>query len=66
MHILGGEERTNYPVTLSVNDLGEGLSLDAQVHASLEAIRICEFMRTALASLVDALETSPAKAVSAA
>ena len=59
---LRGEERTNYPFTLSVNDLGEGFSLDAQTPASIGPMRICEFMRTALEALVDALETAPATA----
>jgi amino acid adenylation domain-containing protein len=60
---LYGEERTNYPLTLSVDDLGEGFALTAQVEASIGPMRICEFMRTALESLVEALETSPATAV---
>jgi hypothetical protein len=62
---LRGEERTNYPFDLSVEDLGEGFALTAQTLASIEPLRVCEFMRTALVSLVEALETSPAKAVSA-
>ncbi len=33
---LGGEERTNYPFTLSVDDLGQGFALTAQVQAPLE------------------------------
>ena len=60
---LRGEERTNYPFTLSVNDLGEGFSLDAQTPASVGPMRVCEFMRTALESLAEALETAPATAV---
>ena len=34
--MLGGEERTNYPLTLSVDDLGEGFALTAQVAAPVE------------------------------
>ena len=56
---LRGEERTNYPITLSVTDFGEGFSLDAQTPASIGAARLCEFMHTALASLTIALEASP-------
>ena len=60
---LRGGERTNYPFALSVNDLGEGFSLDAQTSASIGPMRICEFMCTALRSLVASLETSPAMPV---
>ena len=63
MKWLRGEGRTNYPFTLSVDDLGDGFGLTAQVQASIEPMRICEFMRTALAALVNALETAPAAAV---
>ena len=56
---LGGEERTNYPVTLSVNDFGEDLSLSAQVDGSLDAQRICGYMNRALEELVEALERAP-------
>ena len=60
---LRGEERTNYPVTFSVDDLGDGLTLTAQTPASVGPLRVCEFMRTALESLAEALETAPATAV---
>ncbi|MBV9300897.1 MAG: amino acid adenylation domain-containing protein, partial [Acidobacteriaceae bacterium] len=63
MRMLRGEERTNYPFTLSVDDLGESLSLVAQTPASIGPLRICEFMRTALGSLTEALETAPGKEV---
>jgi amino acid adenylation domain-containing protein len=56
---LGSEERTNYPVLLSVNDLGEGFVLTAQAAAGLDAARICGYMQQALASLVDALARRP-------
>ena len=60
---LRSEERTNYPFTLSVNDLGEGFSLDAQTPAAVGPMRVCEFMRTALESLAQALEKEPHKAL---
>ena len=53
---LGAEERTNYPLTLSVNDLGEGFVLVAQVRAWIDPQRICGYMHTALEQLVAALE----------
>ena len=63
MDVLSGEERTNYPCTLSVDDLGEGFGLTAQVHASIDPDRVCGFMQTALEQLVDALERDPEMAV---
>ena len=60
---LGGEERTNYPLTLSVDDLGEGFVLVAQVQQETGAERICEFMCTALAHLAEALERAPDRAM---
>src|SRR5262249_15575744 len=41
---LFGEERTNYPLTLSVDDLGLGFRLTAQIHASIAPTRVCAFM----------------------
>ena len=64
MDTLFGEERTNYPVTLSVNDLGENLSLSAHVDGSGNAQRTCEYMHRSLEELVDALERSPEKPLS--
>ncbi len=59
---LYAEERTNYPFTLSVSDLGKGFILTAQVSALVGPMRVCEFMHTALEGLVEALEKTPAKA----
>ena len=57
---LRGQERTNYPVTLSVDDLGEGFGLSAQTVASIAPMRVCQFMHTALESLAEALQNTPA------
>jgi amino acid adenylation domain-containing protein len=56
---LAGEERTNYPLSLNVDDRGEGFSLTAMTPARIGAQRICGYMQTALESLVDALERAP-------
>ena len=56
------EERTNYPLMFSVNDHGRGFSLDAQAPVSVGPMRVCEFMRTALESLADALDAVPSTA----
>ena len=57
---LGGEERSNYPFTLSVDDLGEGFALTAQVRLPIDPNRVCEFMHNALEQLTGALERAPA------
>jgi amino acid adenylation domain-containing protein len=56
-------ERSNYPLTLSVDDLGEGFLLAAQAPASVQPLRVCELMHAALESLVQALETAPGAAL---
>jgi amino acid adenylation domain-containing protein len=56
---LHGEERSNYPLLLSVDDLGAGFRLVAQTIAPIDPRRICELMRTALQELVRALEEQP-------
>ncbi|KPA93992.1 amino acid adenylation enzyme/thioester reductase family protein, partial [Pseudomonas asplenii] len=56
---LDGEERTNYPLTLSVNDLGEGFNLTVMAEAQIGAERICDYMHCALENLVQALEQTP-------
>jgi aryl carrier-like protein len=60
---LSGQERTNYPVTLSIDDLGQGFSLTAQVDCSIQARRVCDYMHQALEALVDALESAPSTPV---
>ncbi|HEY0857581.1 MAG TPA: amino acid adenylation domain-containing protein, partial [Albitalea sp.] len=57
---VGGEERTNYPVGLCVDDFGQDFALTAQVHASVDPQRICAFMQAALEGLVHALAQAPA------
>ncbi|MCF5707191.1 amino acid adenylation domain-containing protein, partial [Pseudomonas syringae] len=52
----GGEERTNYPLSLSVDDLGDGFSLTVQVVMGIGAHRIAGYMQTVLEQLVEALD----------
>ncbi|HKX26068.1 MAG TPA: AMP-binding protein, partial [Blastocatellia bacterium] len=56
---LDSEERTNYPLTLSVDDFGTDFTLTAHTVSPLDPGRICDLMRTALEKLVGALETLP-------
>ncbi|WP_031286052.1 non-ribosomal peptide synthetase, partial [Pseudomonas chlororaphis] len=59
IQVLGAEERTNYPLTVNVDDLGEGLRLILMVAAEIGAARLGGYLQTALESLVAALEHSP-------
>ncbi len=60
---LGGEERTNYPLAVSVEDYGQALGLTAQVVEPLSPERVCAIMERALEALAGALETAPASPV---
>ncbi|HEU4562900.1 MAG TPA: amino acid adenylation domain-containing protein [Longimicrobium sp.] len=63
MRLLHVESRTNYPVELSVDDLGEELWLTAHVPASVGAARVCALMQRALEALAEALERAPDQAL---
>ncbi|WP_225365829.1 condensation domain-containing protein, partial [Serratia rubidaea] len=56
---LNGKERTNYPLTLSVDDFGQDFSLTVQVDSSVAPECVCELMQNALARLVDLLDQQP-------
>ncbi|MDF2796585.1 MAG: non-ribosomal peptide synthetase, partial [Pseudomonas orientalis] len=59
VQLLGGEERSNYPLTLSVDDLGEGFALAVLALPQIGAQRLCDYMHNAVAQLVAALENAP-------
>lgn len=63
MQVLRTEERSNYPIALSVDDLGEGFRLTAQVRAALDPARLCHFMHRALEQLAGALRDPAHRAV---
>lgn len=51
--------RTNYPIGLSVDDLGNGFALTAHTERGIDPRRILGYVRTAMQSLVEALELAP-------
>jgi len=59
VQLLGGEERSNYPLTLSVDDLGEGFGLSVLALPRIGAGRVCAYMANAIEQLVDTLENTP-------
>ena len=57
MQTLVNDGRTNYPLTLNVDDLGDGYDVTAL--AQTDAQRVCGYMQMALSGLVAALEQAP-------
>jgi arthrofactin-type cyclic lipopeptide synthetase C len=56
IEVLCRREWTNYPIALSIEDLGTGFSLIAQTDRRVPPDRITGYMRQALESLVEALQ----------
>ena len=59
IHLLDFEERTNYPLTLSIDDLGDSFVLTVQVVRPIDPGRIYGYLRTALEQLMEKLEEAP-------
>jgi len=60
---LRNEQRTNYPVTLKMDDYGDWFGLSAQTDKGVGSERICRYMETALEGLVEALEQNPQRRI---
>ncbi|ALN78402.1 non-ribosomal peptide synthetase [Lysobacter antibioticus] len=52
-------ERTHYPLTVAVDDLGTGFALGVRTRSGIDAARVCACLRQSLESLADALEHAP-------
>ncbi|MDX7988952.1 amino acid adenylation domain-containing protein, partial [Xenorhabdus sp. 12] len=63
MRILAAEERTNYPMTLSVDDLGTDFHLMTQTIAEIDSVRVLNYLITAISGLVDALNHAPQQSI---
>ncbi|WKB55697.1 non-ribosomal peptide synthetase [Eleftheria terrae] len=59
IELLSTDERTNYPLILSIDDLGHDFLMTTQVQAPVDPQRVCGMMEQALRSLVEALEDAP-------
>ncbi|MBP0455880.1 AMP-binding protein, partial [Kitasatospora sp. RG8] len=58
-------DRSNYPLNVSVGDMGSGFVLTVHAVAPAEAGRVCDLLHTALAGVVSALEGEPGTRLSA-
>ncbi|RMR45654.1 Syringopeptin synthetase, partial [Pseudomonas syringae pv. syringae] len=57
---FNAKDNTNYPLTLNVDDTGDGFRLSVLITADIGAQRLCDYMQAALEQLVQALEQTPA------
>ncbi|WP_211904909.1 non-ribosomal peptide synthetase [Xanthomonas maliensis] len=56
---LGKRDVNNYPLTLSIDDHGDGFTLDVNLDRSVSAERVLALMQHALLQLVEAAEQRP-------
>ncbi|WP_443256009.1 amino acid adenylation domain-containing protein [Xenorhabdus sp. IM139775] len=59
VQVLSGEERSNYPLSLDVDDFDDGFALTAQCHQQINPARINAYMNTALEGIIAALQHAP-------
>jgi amino acid adenylation domain-containing protein len=59
---LAREERTNYPLTVSVDDFGADFAVTTHAVQGIDPARVNAYLATALAGLATALEDQPALA----
>ncbi|MCC8368191.1 amino acid adenylation domain-containing protein, partial [Xenorhabdus sp. PB61.4] len=59
VRLLASTERTNYPITLSVDDTEDGFTLVAQSVAGADPCRLVNYLHTALSELVNTLTAEP-------
>ncbi|BBI75882.2 hypothetical protein HAALTHF_51030n [Vreelandella aquamarina] len=64
MILLDSQERTNYPITMSVDDLGNGFQLVGQVSRIVGAQRLCDYLSTAIAGIVESLQAASQQSLS--
>ena len=63
IQVLHATDRTNYPLTVSVDDRGDGFAVTAQVVAPAVPEQVCALLVTAVDGLVTVLEQAPATAL---
>ncbi|MFF2046215.1 AMP-binding protein, partial [Kitasatospora sp. NPDC058170] len=59
VELLQAQERTNYPLAVSVDDMGSGFLLTVQAAAPVDPALVAALVQTATDNLTAALETAP-------
>ncbi|MFL0802021.1 MAG: amino acid adenylation domain-containing protein, partial [Agarilytica sp.] len=59
--VLDAQERSNYPFSISVDDLEEDFALTAQMNKTLDPERVVGYLQVAMDNLVKTLEYEPQK-----
>src|SRR5262249_9092920 len=60
IRMLFSRDRTNYPLTVAVDDTGTRLELTVNAVAPVDPAQVCALLHTAAASLLSVLEDDPA------
>ena len=63
IEVLSSRGRTNYPVTVSVDDTETGFALTTQAMTPIDAARVCDLLCTAAEGLTGLLEQAPRTAL---
>jgi amino acid adenylation domain-containing protein len=63
LRVLEIHEWTNYPFTVSIDDLGEEFAFTVKAHQRVGADRILGYLETAVSSMVETLEENPQRSV---
>ncbi|WP_052189507.1 non-ribosomal peptide synthetase [Xenorhabdus sp. NBAII XenSa04] len=63
IRLVTGQERTNYPLYLAIDDLGRSFLLTAQTVSGIDPAHLIACMTTALTDLVKVLENEPHKPI---
>jgi len=61
--ILDFEERTNYPLTLNIDDTEDFFRLVAQAQTPINPRRICDYLEVVLKGMIRALENNPTQEI---
>ncbi|WP_230412000.1 condensation domain-containing protein, partial [Denitromonas iodatirespirans] len=63
IEVLHSQDRTNYPITISIDDLGQNFRISTQTIEVFDPERLGQFIVRGIEALMDALDRAPQKAL---